>query len=249
MKMIIPMAGRGSRFKDAGVAGSKPLILALGKPMIKWTFESLSRTIPDLKPSDYIFVSLEEHEKEYGLGEKIKEIVGSGDAKNIFIPEVTDGAACTALIAAKQVNPEEEIAVCDCDQFFVCPTFESLRQEANKNDWGGLIPTYETTNPGASYAETDADGKVKRTAEKELISTHGAIGLYYFTKAKYFIDAAESMIRDNVRTKNEFYMCPTYNRVIAAGKVVHIVPTETWMTLGTPKDLEYFINNVPKEYI
>lgn len=248
MKIVIPMAGRGSRFKNAGVDTLKPLISVLRKPMVKWTFESLSRTIPDLQPSDYIFVFLEDHEKEHCVSEKIKEILGSNNAKTLFIPEVTEGAACTALIAAKTVNPEEEIAVCDCDQFFVCPQFAFMRTMALQSDWGGLIPTHETTNPGASYAEVGQDGNITQTAEKKLISTHGAIGLYYFTKAKYFADAAEVMIRKNARTKNEFYMCPVYNEVIALGKVVRIVPTELWMTLGTPEDTEYFKTHVPEEY-
>ncbi len=248
MKVVIPMAGRGSRFTKVGVTGPKPLIEVAGKPMVQWTFESLARTIPDIKPSDYVFVFLEEQEREHGVAQKIKELVGNHDAKVILIPEVTEGAACTALIAAKTLDPEEEMVVCDCDQFFVCPQFAPLRAEARKNDWGGLIPTYESTNPGASYAEVGADGNVTRTAEKELISTHGAIGLYYFTKAQYFIDAAEAMIRKDIRTRNEFYMCPMYNEVIARGKIVRIVPADLWMTLGTPDDAKYFIEHVPDTY-
>lgn len=243
------MAGRGSRFKEAGVSTPKPLIPVLGKPMVKWTFESLARTIPELRPEDYIFVFLEEHEKENNFSKKIKEIAGSNKAKTIFIPEVTEGAACTALIAAKTVHENEEIVVCDCDQFFVCPRFASMRKLALASDWGGLIPVYETTNPGASYVEVDEDGNATRTAEKELISTHGAIGLYYFTKARYFVNAAESMIGKNIRTKNEFYMCPVYNEVIASGKIVRIVPADIWMTMGTPSDLAHFVANVPREYI
>ncbi len=245
MKIVVPMAGRGSRFAKAGVTAPKPLIEVKGKPMIQWAIESIKLIYPDAKDNDFIFICLQEHEDNYQIGNKLKMLVGP-NINLIYINEVTDGAACTVLKAKDLINNEEDMLTCDCDQFFRCPQFISYRQQALENNWGGLIPTSEKSSPAYSYIRLDEKGDAVETAEKKQISTHAAIGIYYFTQGRKFVAAAETMIEKNKRINNEFYLCPVYNELIAEKEIVKIVPTDLWMTLGTPDEAKYFAENVPQ---
>lgn len=247
MKVVIPMAGRGSRFAAVGYTEPKPLIEVAGKPMIQWAIESVCRTCPWVQPEDFIFVILREHDKKYQIGDRVRALAGNG-ARVIVIDDVTAGAACTVLKAKEYINTDEDIMTCDSDQFFVCPAFAERREQAVREGWGGLIPTAESTNLGYSYAKVGSDGNVTETAEKQLVSTHAAIGIYYFGKGSYFVEAIEHAMANDLRHKNEFYMCPLYNFIIGKKRIVRIVPTELWMTLGTPDEAAYFAEHVPVEY-
>lgn len=245
MKVVFPIAGRGSRFQKVAhlrpeFEGPKPLINIAGKPMIVWAIETIKRMVP-LEAKDCIFVCLQEHENRYGISKRLREIVGP-DITIYFTPEVTEGAACTALLAKPSINTEEDVLFMDCDHFILCEKFRQSRNEAVRLAIMGIIPTIESTNPAFSYSETDKNGYVIRTAEKELISTHASTGIYYFTHGRDFVWAAEQMIKKNLRhgPNHEFYLCPVYNELIQVGKLVTIVPAEVWLTLGTPEDLDAF---------
>ncbi|RJQ29484.1 glycosyl transferase family 2 [Candidatus Parcubacteria bacterium] len=246
MKIVMPMAGRGSRFAKAGITQPKPLIEVLGKTLVQWSVEGMKITNPGLEDKDFVFVCHADHERDFKIGEKLREIVGPGIAV-LFTPVVTEGAACTVLLAKKVIDPDEDMLMCDSDHFVVCPAFRSAREESRKHDWGGIIPTIERDKPHYSYARLDDRGNVVETREKQMISTHAA-ALYYFTKWKYFVSAAEAMIAKNERHNNEFYMCPVYNHIIAQGRVVRTVPVELAMHLGTPEEMQYFVEHVPMQY-
>lgn len=268
MKIIIPMAGKGSRFKAVGITTPKPFIDVLGKPMLQWSIESVRRLYPSLTDADLVFICLKEHETEIGIGARVKNIAGARckilytSPEDVVATQVVDGVersvgategAVTSVLAARELlNTDEDIAICDSDQFFDCQAFIPLQKWARAEDWGGIIATFESDNPGASYAklkdESDLASDVAETAEKVLISTHAAIGFYYFGKGKYFLTASASAIAKNARTKNEFYMCPLYNEIISMGKTAKIAPADIWMTPGTPQDMEYFIKNLPEKY-
>ncbi|MBI2552436.1 glycosyltransferase family 2 protein [Candidatus Uhrbacteria bacterium] len=248
MKVVFPIAGRGSRFQKVAqlrpeFARPKPLIEAAGKPMVAWAIETVRRMVA-IKSKDCVFVCLQEHEDQYEISKKLREIVGPGITV-YFTPEVTEGAACTALLAKPSINTDEDVLFMDCDHFILCEKFQQARDAAIREGIAGLIPTIESTNPAFSYSQTDEHGNVIRTAEKELISTHASVGIYYFTHGKDFVWAAEQMIKENLRhgPSREFYMCPVYNELIQDGKLVKIVSAEVWLTLGTPDDLDAFVKS------
>ncbi|MBI4085838.1 MAG: glycosyltransferase family 2 protein [Candidatus Liptonbacteria bacterium] len=245
MKIVMPMAGRGSRFTKIGVTTPKPLIEVLGKTMVQWSIEGMRHTRPEIKDSDFVFICHADHERDYGISARLQRIAPG--ATVLFTPVVTEGAACTVLLAKRYIDDEEDMLMVDSDHFVVCPEFRKHRELAIKNDWGGLIPTFERTAPNYSYARIDEQGNVVETREKQVISTHAAV-MYYFTKWKYFVSAAEAMIQKNIRYNNEFYMCPVYNEVIAQGHIVRTIPVELAMHLGTPEELQYFIEHVPEKY-
>ena len=251
MRLVIPMAGRGSRFQKVAdhrpeFACPKPLIDVAGKPMVAWAIETIQRMVP-CTAADCIFICLQEHEDRYHISQRLRDIVGS--AITIYrTPTITEGAACTALLAKSSINTEEDVLFMDCDHFILCDAFRQARDQARKDGCAGLIPTIESSDPKWSYAQIDAAGTVIRTAEKELISTHAAVGIYYFTHGKDFVWAAEQMIAKNLRhgPNREFYMCPVYNELIGVGKNVRIVSADVWLSLGTPEDFDVFMQS---EYV
>ncbi|CAN5233937.1 hypothetical protein BH09PAT2_BH09PAT2_02470 [soil metagenome] len=238
MKAIIPMAGRGSRF--AHIDLPKPLIPVLDKTMLAWSLESIFYSFPRLRTKEFIFIALREHEEKYHIREEIQKMIGI-DFTIRYLDEVTDGPVSTVLTLDDMMDPEEDFFTIDCDQYIRCRGLRHTIEEAQENKWAGLIPTFEASDPAYSYVKLDRKKNIVRTAEKEVISSHAAVGIYYFGSWTIFADAAKEMIAQDTRTKNEFYMSPLYNKIIEKGGIVRIVPTEKWMTMGTPEDEKRFI--------
>ncbi len=237
MKIIIPMAGRGSRF--AGKKIPKPFLPVADKPMIAWTLMSIKKAFPDLDPSDLIFIVLEEHEHNFGITKKIKHL--AGDSTHIItIPDVTEGPVCTVLVAMHLLEPYEDFFTVDCDQYFLAPDLTEKISNARAEKLAGLIPVWQSNNPAYSYIRTNQNGIVIETAEKKVISNNAAIGIYYFGSRTVYEKAAQEMISKRIMTKNEFYMCPLYNMVIKNGGKVRITNVSDWMTMGTPPELALF---------
>lgn len=232
--IIIPMAGRGKRFLDEGYKIPKPLLEVDGRSMIECVIDNL--TFPN---ANFIFIVLDEHVKKFGL-DKVLQKKCPG-CRIIAIDGVTEGAAVTALKAAEFIDNDTPLIVKDCDQIldWVPQNFFRFMQR-NKAD-GGIITIY-TDDAGFSFVEPlkEIDGffHVNRTAEKVVISTQGATGLYYFAKGSDFVKYAKNMIEKNIRTNNEFYLCPIYNELIENDKRVLFYPIPQMLGLGTPKDFE-----------
>ena len=109
---------------------------------------------------------------------------------------------------------------------------------------GGIL-TFKSKHPKWSYAKLDKKGYVSEVAEKKPISDHATVGVYYFKKGSNYVKAAEQMISKNIRTNNEFYVCPVYNECILNGEKIKIfnIDSESMWGLGTPEDLEFFLKN------
>ncbi|MFH1427395.1 MAG: glycosyltransferase family 2 protein [Patescibacteria group bacterium] len=234
MKVVIPIAGRGSKFISAGYNEPKPLIMIKGKPMVKWATDAL----PLLRfNNDLIFIILKEQADQHGLDWKLRELYGA-EVKILISPEITDGAACTILLAKDLINTGEELIIYNADQYFK----DSINQVINEKavDVKGIIPVFRATHQKWSYVLLDDNGNVQKTAEKEPISNLATVGLYYFSHGRDYVWAAEEMIKKNLRVSGEFYVCPVYNELIARGdKIIAPEVKEMW-SLGIPEDVEYF---------
>ena len=88
-----------------------------------------------------------------------------------------------------------------------------------------------------SLNKLDALDEVIEVAEKKVISNHATVGIYWYKHGKDFVEAAEEMIRKNIRVNNEFYVCPVFNEMIGSGKNVGIYQVEKMLPMGTPLDL------------
>ena len=228
------MAGRASRFKEAGYKNPKPLIHVKGKSMIQWATDSLSF----IHNPKLIFLCLQEHEKEFGISQELKKLYGTS-IQVILVDGVTQGAATTALLAKKLINTTEELIISNADQFFTSIKFQKELATKNKNI-SGFIPVFEGTHPRWSFAKVNEKGYVTEVAEKVPISNHATVGVYYFQHGKDFVWAAEEMIRKDIRRNNEFYVCPVFNELLGRGDKIKAVTVENMWSLGTPEDVMYF---------
>src|SRR3989344_4404436 len=174
MKVVMPISGRASRFKEAGYSVPKPLIEILGKPMVKWATDS----IPFVKPEQMIFLVLKEHIDNHRIDEKLRDIY-SDEITIIVIDEVTEGAACTVLLAKELINNDEELIIYNTDQYFRAPVESAIKNR--KPNISGLIPVFISNNSRWSFAKVNREGYVIETAEKVSISQHATVGLYYFS--------------------------------------------------------------------
>ena len=226
------MAGMGSRFAQAGYTFPKPLIEVKGKPMISKVVESLNLQ------GKYIFLVQKSHYEKFGLFDLLNLI--SPGCEIIQIDGVTEGAACTALLAKDFINNDENLIIANSDQYI---KWNSLETISSFNDYDGGILTFKSIHPKHSFVKINSEGFVTEVAEKKPISSDATVGIYHWKKGRDFVKYAEKMIDKNIRTNNEFYICPTYNEAILEGlKIKTSLVDEMW-GMGTPEELTNFLNN------
>lgn len=254
MKIVIPMAGKGSRFLDAAISNPeykkpKPLINAKGKPMIVWAIDSLKDF--KISPSNLVFICRQDQENEFKISQSLKNLF-SDQIKLVFINKITRGAAETVLKAKDLINTEEDIIVSDSDHYFNGSSL--YNKVVNKDeDTQGIIPVFKPpdNDPKWSFSLIRNDNVITAVGEKdrELVAKGALanIGGYYFSHGNIFVKEVEQTISENDLTgdegKKEFYIAPIYQRLINKGmKVVAAITPKVW-GLGTPKDVEYFEKN------
>lgn len=241
MNIVIPMAGRGSRFADAGFTTPKPLISVRGRPMYSWALDGL----PVDRAEKLIFVCLQEHLQDGGLSRDIH--ARFGEDKTVIVPlaDTTEGQACSVLCAKEWINNDRPLLIFNADTFFKSDlekTLSEVEREAN-----GFLGVFEADGDEWSFARVDNRGRVVKTAEKTRISPWASTGLYHFTRGQDFVRYAEEMIEENERVRKEFYIAPVYNRMIEAGADIRIDPAKEVWVLGTPDQLAAFEANYPQE--
>lgn len=236
LNVLIPMAGEGSRFQAQGYSFPKPLIDVKGKPMIQVVVENLNID------AHFIFIVQKTHYEKYNL-KYLLNLVAS-DCDIVQVDGVTEGAACTALLAKDFIDNQNPLLIANSDQFIEWNSNEVLYGFLNSSNDAGII-TFESIHPKWSYVRLGEDGYVSEVAEKKPISNNATAGIYYWKKGADFIKYAEQMIRKNIRVNNEFYICPVFNEAIQDHKKIRIfeIPKNGMWGLGTPEDLNYFIEN------
>ena len=237
LNVLIPMAGAGSRFTDAGYTFPKPLIEVRGKSMIQVVVDNIGLD------ANYHFVVQKEHREKYNLDTMLNLI--AENCKVIEVDGLTEGAACTALLAKKFINTNQPLFFANSDQWVDWDPVEFMyKMQETKSD-GGIV-TFEANHPKWSFAKTNNDGIVTEVAEKKPISTNATVGYYYWKHGSDFVKYAEEMIEKNIRVNNEFYVCPVYNQEIEDGKIIRISRAKAMWGLGTPEDLDYYVKNKEK---
>jgi len=235
MQILIPIAGRGLRFKNSKYTKPKPLIDIFGKPMIIRALENFNikaKFFFILKNNDF-FSDLKKV--------LIKEIP---NCQIIITNEYTEGPACSALLAKKYLDMEDELIITNCDQYMNW-NIQNFVKETKKKEIDGLIVTYKTDVIHNSYAKIQ-NGYVVEIKEKEVISEHSLNGVHYWRKASFFVESSNEMISTNDRAPNgEFYIGPTYNYMINKGyKIGYFnLEKENHYSLGNVTDLDYFFKN------
>ena len=238
LNVLIPMAGAGSRFEQAGYTFPKPLIEVKNKPMIQVVIENLNLE------ANYIYVVQKAYREKYNL-DTLLNLLTPG-CKIVETDGLTEGAACTALLAKEYINNDNPLFFANSDQFVEWDSNEFM-YKMNETDADGGIVTFTATHPKWSFAKVDEKGLVTEVAEKNPISDIATVGYYYWKHGSDFVKYAEQMINENIRVNNEFYVCPVFNQAIQDCKQIRTFNTTGMWGLGTPEDLKNYLENYKKQ--
>lgn len=239
INILIPMAGLGSRFSQAGFSKPKPFIDVHGMPMIERVMNNIN--IPN---AHYILVAQESH-----LSTESEYIISLKKNFNITVVPVnglTEGTACTILFARHLINDQTPLLIANSDQI-VDISLAKFVEDCDLRSFDGSILCFEDLekNPKWSFARiNETNGLVCEVKEKVPISTLATVGIYYFKMGSDFVDNAITMIIKNDRVNGEFYTCPVYNYLIERGKKItsFIIRQNEMHGLGTPEDLSIYLH-------
>ncbi|MEO8392402.1 MAG: glycosyltransferase family 2 protein [Chloroflexota bacterium] len=232
MKVVVPMAGRGSRFADAGIDTPKPLIDVAGEPMLTWALKSLA----GIENAQMIFIILREHDQKYGLAGLLREHYP--DAETVLLPDVTGGQLQTVLAARDLIDSEDDLLVANCDTYLVTDLMHTIR--SREPDVAGIISVAQMPGDRWSFVRVDDQGRAVEVAEKVRISPHASTGFYYFANGHQLVTVASDMIAHGEKTRGEYYVIPVYQKYIERGWRVTIAPVREMWDMGTPEALAAF---------
>ncbi len=238
LQIVIPMAGRGSRFANAGFTTPKPLIPVGGRPMIEWVIDN----IRPRRAHRFIFLCLAEHLETYPeVPAELRRLCPGCEI--VPVATVTEGAACTVLLARRFIDSADPLMIANSDQLVELDINDYLAA-ADAPGVAGLIMTFWSDHPKWSYCRLRPDGDVTEVVEKKVVSNEATVGIYNFREGRDFVRAADAMIAANLRVNNEFYVAPAYNQLIAEGARIITMKTGREFAgmhgVGTPEDLAAF---------
>ncbi|WP_439625409.1 glycosyltransferase family 2 protein [Gemmata sp.] len=240
LNIVMPMAGRGKRFADAGFTTPKPLIPVHGRPMT----EAVIANLRPARPHRFIFLILREHAAAFGFDAHLRAWARGSEI--VFVDRVTEGAACTVLLARHLIDTTDPLMIANCDQW-VDVSIDDYLATMDRDAADGLIMTMWADDPKWSFVRFDAAGRVVEVVEKKVVSNEATVGVYNFRRGSDFVRAADAMIAADLRVNGEFYVAPAYNPLIAEGQklaVYNVGKEDAGMYgLGIPADLERFLAN------
>ena len=237
LNVLVPMAGAGDRFTKAGYTFPKPLIEINGMPMIEYVVRNLNID------ANWIFIVQKKHYDKYFLKTLLNNI--SENCKIVISDKLTEGAACTSLLAKDLINNNQSLLIANSDQIIEWSSDKFMYFFQNSKADGGIL-TFDSSHPKWSYAKLDNLNMVEEVAEKNLISRNATCGIYFWKKGSDYVKYAERMINNNSRINNEFYICPVYNEAIKDKKKIIIKKVKKMQGIGTPEDLQKYLNQKHK---
>ena len=179
INIVIPMAGAGSRFAQAGYKKPKPFIDVLGRPMICHVLDNLN--MPDAR---FILLTRKEHfENEQ---ETVNWIKSKYNVEFVLIDNLTEGAACTVLHAHKLIDNNTPLLIANSDQIVDMNIAEFINDSENRNLDGSVL-CFKDHDTKWSYAKIDGEGLITEIREKVVISEFATVGIYYFAKGVFFV--------------------------------------------------------------
>lgn len=245
VNIVIPMAGNGSRFSEAGYKDPKPFIPVFGKPMISWVVKNLG------VKANYTFVIRNEFKDNYNAVEYLNTIAPGCNI--VTVDKTTEGAACTVLLTENYINNDHPLIIINSDQYIEFADCENASKfifdflyNPEQSSLSGKISTFDGKyHPKWSYAKTDEDGIITEVQEKNPISEHATTGLYMWRHGSDFVKYAKQMISKNVRVNNEFYVVPVFNEAINDGLKFSVEKCNKMWGIGVPEDLSVFLKEYP----
>lgn len=232
--LIMPMAGRGSRFAHVGFDYPKPLISIYDKPFFYWSTKSIESFV---KLESLDFVVLREHIDSFDIDGVIRKYFP--DARVHILEEVTEGAVITCLKGVEYIEDDLPVVFNDCDHLFKSKDFNRFCMDDfsfSKNEADGVLLTFYSNEPKYSFVKKDDKGNAIKTAEKEVISNEAICGCYYFRDVNTFKNASKEYL--DSCSYSEYFMSGVYNTLIENGKAVKSISTDFHVPYGVPEEYE-----------
>lgn len=230
----MPMAGLGKRFADLGYKEPKPLIKILDKTIVEWSIKTIGFD------GNFIFCCRKDHIEKYAIDKALKKIVPN--CSIVSIDHQTQGTAQSVLEANNFINTDDELIISDSDHYMIWDTYKFNKTIRNSNiDACVMVFPEQQNSNDLSYVKLNEEGCVIESAEKIPISKTAAAGIHYYKKGSDFVKYANRMIEKNVRFNNEFYVTPVYNELVTDGKRIVTFPIIKKLALGSPSDLQKFV--------
>jgi RpiB/LacA/LacB family sugar-phosphate isomerase len=235
--LLVPMAGRGQRFINEGYKVPKQLLHVKDKQLIDISLSSVETSECNL-----IFVVRDDQITNFQIDKVLQNKYGD-DVKIVVTDGLTDGSVCSCLLAEEYIDNEMPLVIHTLDiQFF--PVLKP--DELFSQDDDGVLLTFKSNSSNYSYVSIDESGRAIKTAEKKVISPNACVGIYAFARGFDFCKYARKMIELDLRTNGEFYISPLYNLLIEDGLKITTSQVDKMHIFGTPKEFEFYKNNVVK---
>ena len=238
LQLLIPAAGKGSRFADVGFQTPKPLIPIWDIPMLIWVLNNFP-----LDAGDEISILCQ---LEHQIPEKLQPFTSrmSNTVRFIEIDYWTDGPAHSLELLLEGLDHESSVICANSDQFIFSglPEFVSAVRTGSSS---GQILTMEASGTAWSYVGRDDLGKVNRVVEKQEISSEATVGVYGWDSIKTLRSALAWQRMSGLKVNNEYYVAPSYQFLIDNNLEIstHSVGEHRIGVhgLGIPSDLEHFL--------
>jgi dTDP-glucose pyrophosphorylase len=242
MQVVVPMAGLGVRFADAGYRLPKPLVEVSGRPMIAAAVAGL----PDY--DRLIFVCHPQHVEKFAIDRILQDRFP--DCRVVTAPGSTAGQAASVRLAAAHLDLEDSVLVAACDNTHLYSR-EQWRRRIAEPSCSAFIWTYRRDarvllNPRAhGWVEADDDGRVAGVSVKTPISDrpfydHCISGCFWFRTARGMLAGIDDLIAADRRVNGEFYLDSVPGLLQEQGKRVEVFEVEKYVGWGTPEDLHDF---------
>lgn len=228
--LVMPMAGRGSRFAVEGVVEPKPLVDLGGRPFFWWAVESIRRAA---EVDRMLFVVLSEHEDGFQISKKIHEFYPKAEV--ISIPEMTAGSAETAHVGMCELVGTNAVAINDCDHAFLAGDLNWTLQGLGGDSEAALM-CFPSSNPGFSYVRLNAKGDVCGTVEKSVVSPFAIAGCYLFRSAEAYEERYKSY--KTTCEYGELFISGIYNEILRDRGSVSMHVLKSHFPFGTPEELK-----------
>lgn len=249
MNILIPMAGEGKRFRDNGYTVSKPSIPTYCRhngqllPMVVCATMDLPNIDDDR--NKIIYVERKYHKND---GTQIAIMNSIKNSSFIEVEELTEGQACTCLLAKKYINNDDELLIAGCDNGMI---YDKSKFDMKCKVADVIVFTYRHNsavlhNPNQyGWMIVDDCDEVKDISIKKAVSDmpmedHAVVATFWFKRGSIFVEAAERMIDANDRINNEFYVDQAIKHVIELGYSVKVFEIDRYIGWGTPEDYEVY---------
>jgi hypothetical protein len=189
--------------------------------------------------TQYAFTFLETEAVRYHL-EKIASLLVPG-ARSTQVPELSQGSACTALMAACQLDEAAELLIISANELVDIELAQVIEEFRHRKLDAGTL-TFRSIHPRYSYVRLNDEGLVIETAQREPISFFATAGIFWFAKTAYFVEGAKNIIRKDAHVDGSFFVALTFNELVLKQKQIGIKELDVakYFPLKTEQQVEQF---------